>query len=168
MGLNETVEIIKDRIVEKLSYDLRFRTPYDGLRYQSQVQFLDENGDELSPSPTIQSAKAECDINNVIKKYDKTGLITHVQKSAAAYGDFSEINEYQESLNIVKNAQKSFSEIPAAIRSQFANNPGQFYEFVTDPKNNERLVEMGLATAPIDYTKQPAETAAEAPETASD
>ena len=37
------------------------------------------------PSLTKQSFTKECDINNIMKKYQKTGAIDHVNKHEASY-----------------------------------------------------------------------------------
>lgn len=116
----------------------------ENARLRVSTSFLDENGDPL-PSRTKQQFKAECDINNVIKKYDSTGLITHVNKTMARFGDYTEVNEYQESLNIVIAAQEAFSALPSALRKRFGNDPGLYVEFVTDPKNEAEMISLGMA-----------------------
>lgn len=133
----------------------KFRSAYDGKRYRSAISFLDDEGNP-SIGRTKQSHKDECDINVILRKYDKTGLITHVNTAAAQYGDFTEINEYQESLNLVINAQNAFDELPSSIRKKFGNDPGAFFEFVTDPANEAACVEMGLAhQRPLDPDPAP-------------
>ena len=99
-------------------------------------------------SLTQQSHASAADVRNIIKQYDRTGLIANVNKGIAQYGDYSEINEYAEALNMVREANESFATIPSHIREQFNNNAGLFFEFVTDPKNSEKMIEMGLKKAP--------------------
>lgn len=125
----------------------QFRSAYSA-RNRVTVCFKDEEGNPL-PTPTQQHMKAECEINNILGKYDKTGLITHVNRAVAQYGDYSEVNEYQESLNRVIAAQNAFMELPSAVRKRFANDPGAFFEFATDPSNHDEMVRMGLANAPV-------------------
>lgn len=86
-----------------------------------------------------------CSISTILKQYDRTGLITHVNRSVAAYGDYTEVNEYQEALNTTIRAQNAFDELPSAIRKRFDNDPGEFFEFATNPANIDELVELGLA-----------------------
>ena len=126
---------------------MKFRTAYDGERCRQTIDFFDEHG-EQAQGRTHQEFKDECDVNLIIPKYDRTGLLTHVNEAVAQYGDYSEVNEYQESMNLVLQAQQSFGEIPANIRAMFNNDPGIFFEFATDPKNREKMVELGLAEAP--------------------
>jgi phage internal scaffolding protein len=105
---------------------------------------FETTGDSL----TQQHKKDETDIRKIIEKYDRTGLIGHVQRGIAKYGDFSEINEYREALDIIANANATFAELPAAVREKFANDAGAFLEFATNPENLEEMQEMGLAPKP--------------------
>ena len=144
-----------------MSKIIKFKTPY-GDRTRSQFATTGE-------SLTQQSHAAAADVRNIIKQYDRTGLIANVNKGIAQYGDYSEINEYAEALNMVIEANDSFAELPSHIREQFNNNAGLFFEFATDPKNKKEMIEMGLAEAPIEnvlevHTKS--ETAPPAPQEA--
>jgi len=118
----------------------KFKTAYGDRTRQG----FETTGDSL----TQQSHAAAADVRNIIKQYDRTGLIANVNKGIAQYGDYSEINEYAEALNMVREANESFATIPSHIREQFNNNAGLFFEFVTDPKNSEEMIKMGLAKAP--------------------
>lgn len=123
-----------------MSKVIPFKKPYGD---RTRVSF-ETTGDSL----TQQSYAAAADVRNIIKQYDRTGLIANVNKGIAQYGDYSEINEYAEALNVVIRANESFAEIPSHIREQFDNNAGLFFEFATNPKNKEKMIEMGLAEAP--------------------
>ena len=105
-------------------------------------------------SLTQQHFAHEADVRNIIKQYDKTGLIANVQKGVARYGDYSEVNEYREALDLVNNANATFAELPAELREMFQNNAGKFLEFATNPENNEKMIELGLKEAPV-QEKQP-------------
>lgn len=108
---------------------------------------LNELG-EVEFGRTEQHHKDNCEIDNILRKYDKTGLITHVNRATAEYGDFTLVNEYQESLNTVINAENAFMELPAHVRKKFGNDAGAFFEYATDPANKDGMVELGLATPP--------------------
>lgn len=127
---------------------LQFATPYDGERRRVVSKPVGE-------SMTQQHFKEEVDVRNIIKKYDATGLIAHVQKGQAQYGDFSMKVGFKEALDMVNSAQDSFMELPAEVRREFNNDAGEFYTFVSDPKNSEQLIEMGLATAPSASAEHP-------------
>lgn len=119
---------------------VEFKTAY-GIKERVAIEFPEQG-------MTEQCHKKDCDITTILKRYDKTGLITHVNNAVAEYGDFTLINEYQESLNTVIKAQEAFEELPSAIRKKFANDPGNFLEFATDPANKDEMISLGLANAP--------------------
>lgn len=124
-----------------MSKVVKFKTAY-GDRVRSQFATTGE-------SLTQQSHAQAADVRNIIKQYDRTGLIANVNKGVAQYGDYSEINEYAEALNMVREANESFAQIPSHIREQFGNDAGVFFEFATDPKNKQKMIQMGLAEAPF-------------------
>lgn len=101
---------------------------------------------ELEPSLTQQQFAAECNINNIVENHQKTGLLTHVNKSTPHWGDLGDGVDYQTALNHLLLAEESFMSLDAKIRAQFENDPAQFLDFVSDPANAEKMVEMGLAT----------------------
>lgn len=143
------------------------RHPYKTLRFPFPISFIDEETGEPMESVTQQQFKKQCDINHILKQYDKTGLITHVNEAKAFYGDYTEVNEYQESLNLVIRAQDNFMSLPSKIRNKFHNNPGEYLEFVSNPENQEEMYELGLAIRPmperpmqVEVVNQPAATAA--------
>ena len=100
-------------------------------------------------SLTQQHFAHEADVRNIIKQYDKTGLIANVQKGVARYGDYSEVNEYREALDLVNQANATFAELPAELREMFQNNAGTFLEFATNPENENKMIELGLKEAPV-------------------
>lgn len=100
----------------------------------------------VGPSMARQSAKDECDINLIMKRHEKTGIIEHLNVHGGDYGDFTDVpQDYQSALNQVLLADQMFSSLPARLRSRFQNNPGEFIAFVEDERNRQELVELGLA-----------------------
>jgi len=95
---------------------------------------------------TKQSMKDECDINLIMKKFEKTGILPDMIKENPQYGDFSEPIEYRESLEIVRHAKEQFENLSAKVRARFDNNPEAFLEFATNPENAKEMVDLGLAT----------------------
>jgi len=97
---------------------------------------------------TKQAMKAECDINNIMRKFEKSGIVDHLSKYDGRYGQFIGAPEYHEAMNQVAEAAEMFMEIPAKIRKRFNNDPAEFLEFVQNEDNRDELVSMGLARAP--------------------
>jgi len=96
---------------------------------------------------TKQSFRDECNINKIMAKFQRTGLINHYAKHAPQYMDIPAI-DYHDALNIVADAESMFEELPSTIRAQFENNPEKFLEFVQNPDNLDKMRELGLAKAP--------------------
>lgn len=99
------------------------------------------------PSLTKQNFKESCDVNYILKKYQKTGILPLADK-VPMWGDFSNVKSYQESMNIVMKAEAQFSALPSNIRKRFGNDPSQFLEFMDDDGNIEEAVELGLKSRP--------------------
>lgn len=97
-----------------------------------------------SKSPTKQSCKDECDINRIMAKYLKRGVVDHVAVHGGSYG-FASTATFQESMNIVLKAEAMFADLPAKMRERFGNDPGKFLDFCSDKKNLPELRELGLA-----------------------
>lgn len=109
------------------------------------------------PSRVKQSFARECDINNIMARYEKDGLISHVNRVEGRYGDFGGPPDYQEAMNKVVAAQDMFMSLPAKLRARFGNDPGEFLGFATDPKNVDEMIKMGLAVKREDPKPQKVE-----------
>ncbi len=97
------------------------------------------------PSLTKQSFAEESEINNILAKYTKTGVLEHVSQYGPKYEDASSFDEFHQAMNIVTNAQQMFADLPAQLRSRFENDPAQFLDFIGDPEGNaDEMREMGL------------------------
>ncbi len=108
-------------------------------------------------SLTHQSMAADCDINNIMKRFEKTGVIDHVREHGD-YGDFLEATDYHTSMLKVLEAQEMFAALPAAVRAKFENDPGQFLSFVHEPSNRREMAEMGLLDPEVAQEVLAAET----------
>ena len=96
---------------------------------------------------TKQSFAEESNINLIMKKYEKTGLLEHFNQYEGRYGDFINYADYHSSMNLIREADEAFMTIPASVRAKFNNDPAKFLEFAQDEKNIDELIEMGLARA---------------------
>jgi len=94
-------------------------------------------------TPTIQSAKDECDINTIVRRFGLTGQLPPAMV-APQYGDFTGISDYQSALNAVIAAEESFMQMPADVRNRFENDAGRFLAFCYDEKNAAEMEKMNL------------------------
>ncbi len=100
----------------------------------------------VGKSMTKQSLADESNINKIMERYTKTGIIDHVATYGATYADMPDLADFHAAMNLVTEAQQMFDELPAEVRSDFRNDPAEFLDFVTNPLNEEAMIEMGLAT----------------------
>lgn len=92
---------------------------------------------------TEQSHKEQCDLNNIMKKYDKTGLITHVSKIEAKFGDMTGL-DFKSMSDKIANARSMFEELPSKIRKRFNNSPEELLTFMDNSENREEAIQLGL------------------------
>lgn len=115
-------------------------------------------GDEMI---TKQAHKDECDIHKILKQYQRTGIITHVQNARPTYADLPSNLDFQQALNTVLEAESAFGALPAKVRAHFNNDPAAFLAAFYDPKQEATLREFGF----LNPAPEPAPTAPTAPPT---
>lgn len=97
---------------------------------------------------TQQHFKEAVDINNILAKYRKTGIVEHVKQAKERYGDFTELGEYAVHLDKVAKAQQAFEMLPAELRNQFNNSIPGFFEYIQKPENKDQCIKWGIFDAP--------------------
>lgn len=97
---------------------------------------------------TKQEFAPECDINTIMARYAKTGTVP-TYGGTMFYGDFVDLPSFQEAHEIIRVANEAFAALPATVRREFDNDPGEFVRFAEDPANLGKLREWGLAR-PLD------------------
>lgn len=112
-------------------------------------------------SLTKQVFKDECDVNRIMKRFEKTGLVEHLNRHQGDYGDFVNAPDYHSALNAVRLADDMFMSLPAKLRQRFSNDPAEFLAFVDDPENADELIDLGLAKARAQGRSSEASTVAE-------
>lgn len=100
------------------------------------------------PSKTDQSFSEEVNVNNIMAKYIKTGQIKHLAKNVGLYADVSEIPDLAEALDQVTKAQYAFDALPSNLRTRFQNSPVEMVNFLSDNKNYDEAVSLGLIVKP--------------------
>lgn len=118
---------------------------------KERVQLVNEED-----SLTKQSFQNECNINSIMKKWERSGVLPHSRSSQPCYGDFSNVTDFQSALNAVSDAQDVFMQLPAQLRARFDNDPACFLDFVDNPSNMEEMISLGLAERKREEITEPA------------
>nr|QJB20699.1 MAG: internal scaffolding protein [Microvirus sp.] len=125
---------------------LKFKTLYSP--HEPRKFAVTTTGESL----TQQQFKEECDVNNILSKYRRTGMVSHLAKHQGNFGDFSSVEDYQNTLDKLMTAQRSFESLPSELRSKFENDPAKLIAFLDDKQNDEEAIKLGLK---IEIKKEP-------------
>jgi len=117
------------------------RTPYnydvDQVSNETGLRCLDD-------SLTQQQFKDESDINTIVDRFLKSGVLP-TAASMPQYVDYEGVFDFQSAMNVVKAADDNFMRLDAKVRARFNNSPQAFLEFFANPDNAEEAVRLGLA-----------------------
>ena len=98
------------------------------------------------PSLTRQEFAKECDINEIMRRYAKTGVISHTSPRAPQYLDLGDgVPDLITAMNTLIAGEQAFMSLPAVVRRDFDNDPKAFVAFAAEAKNLPKLREWGLA-----------------------
>lgn len=97
-----------------------------------------------SPSKTDQSWKKDTDVNEIMRKFQKTGQITHLSTIQERYGDVSDVPDLDVAMQQIEDAQSAFMAMPSALRKKFNNDPADMINWLQDPRNDEEAITLGL------------------------
>lgn len=100
-----------------------------------------------------------CQTDTIIRKYNMMGVNPFISAGGSQYLDTTQIPSFVAAQNAQIKVKEYFEGLPADIRLEFNNDPMQFAEVVSDPRNADYLREIGvLAPLPAEQEgeKQPA------------
>lgn len=105
----------------------------------------DETAIETGAHGADQSFKDDCDINVILKRFG-IGYEIPAGVRMPQPGDFVGISDFHTAMNQLRETQENFNALPANIRAEFNNDPGQFFAAALDEKNRDRFAELGMLT----------------------
>lgn len=94
-----------------------------------------------------QQFKDECDINNILRRYEDTGSWTgdlRIPTRQPLSGDFTDIPDLMTAQAMLIEGREAFDALPARLRKRFDNNPIDLLQFLSDPANRDECIELGL------------------------
>ena len=98
----------------------------------------------LDDSLTQQQFKEEADINTIVDRFMKSGVLP-TPAVMPQYIDFEGVFDYQTAMNVIRQADEQFMRMDAKIRARFNNSPQEFLQFFADPDNAAEAIRLGLA-----------------------
>lgn len=93
-----------------------------------------------------QSAKNSTDINLIVKRAQNNGGVLPAATKVAHYLDTSDMPDLIQTFDIVNNAKELFSQLPASVKKLMNHDPANLVSVLSDPNNEELLIEEGLLT----------------------
>lgn len=92
---------------------------------------------------TEQAHKDQCDINQILRDYARTGFMKHAKENEGRYDDVSAV-DFQKAQITVANVKSMFEGLPSQIRKEFDHDPSRFLNYVQDPSNALQLQQRGI------------------------
>lgn len=103
------------------------------------------------PSLTSQEFKEECNINVLLKKYAVQAKLLGMplsevipQPTAENFGDFTNVEDFQQSMNRISQVKGLFDSLPSDIRQRCGNDPANFLRMCQDSNNFKEFAERGI------------------------
>lgn len=91
----------------------------------------------------------DCDINNIVSGM---AMPTEYRQPISDEVKFLTPDMYEKALYAKASAENAFMELPSDVRSFFNNNPKNMLEFISNPANQQKCIELGLMTINEDKT----------------
>lgn len=97
------------------------------------------------PTRTQQHFADEVDINQIVARALKTGDVSiFTPRERGEYFDCSDYEDYQSSLDYIAGIEDDFRSLPSNVRKEFGHDPHKYVQFMTDPANLSKAIELGL------------------------
>lgn len=98
-------------------------------------------------SRTKQSEKRGADINLIVARYKKTGLLVSDLEMAsrkAVFGNFENAADFHGTMSRVAMVEQAFEQLPSGLRKRFDHDAGKYLDWICDPKNTVEAIKLGL------------------------
>lgn len=99
---------------------------------------------------TVQSDKNQANINSIVRRIEKGGMLHNLNSGTPFYGDVSEYAGLQDAIIKVQNANEMFMDMSPEIRKRFNNNPVELVDFLRDEKNTQEAIDLGMVIKPVE------------------
>lgn len=122
----------------------------EGLAAPSAGVVFDPATNPKAVSRAKQSFGREVDINQIMARYNKDGILPSPSGRKAFYADVSDVADLQTTLDRFNEAQEQFASLPAIIRKRFGNDPKQLLDYLANLSQDQiqEAVSLGLINPP--------------------
>lgn len=108
------------------------------------------------PSKTLQSDADKADIQKIMRRFEEGGgLEAALNATELRFADVSELGDYQDVLQVAKEAEYEFGKMPAKVREIFDNDVGVWLDTAHDEDKRAALMEAGYLEAPKPVAVEP-------------
>ena len=114
----------------------RDNVDYDSFRKSKDKKLVEQ---EIR---TKQAFKDASDINKILARAQKGDTISHLAKYGAVYGDFTDVDDLLTAHEKLARGTEIFNDLPSEVRREFGQDPAEFFRFVNDPANADRLADV--------------------------
>ena len=97
------------------------------------------------PDGALQAPAEDLDLNVLMERMGVTNQrIPTVPINPNLTMDVRDIPDLQGILDLSREAEKSFSNLPIALKERFNQNPAELWRYVNNPDNHEEAVRLGI------------------------
>ena len=101
-------------------------------------------------SMTEQAHARSCDINTIMSRYEKTGVLEHIKDYEPQFGDVSDL-DFKRAMDTVAQVKSEFQDLPAWVRDHYNQDEGKYLEAVS---TEDGVAELRALTPPSQaYTR---------------
>lgn len=113
-----------------------------------------ETGIAIDPDESVvqQQFAEEVDINTIVRRFGLTGELPNGINMPVS-GDFTGVTDFHTAMNLIRQSEAAFAELPGEVREKFGNDPARVISFLDDEKNREEAIRLGLVAKPVEKTR---------------
>lgn len=143
---------VKDEVtgVVQVLIEPAIKTPANfDARFYPGADFTPANADDPDDpcvSRTDPQYELESDPNTIVARFLKTGDLNELiqNRRETITGDFSMVHDYFSAMCLVREVELAFGAFPYKTREMFDHDPQKMLDFIADPKNEEKCIELKL------------------------
>lgn len=83
---------------------------------------------------TDESFASSCDVNNIIRHYEITGVDPHQDRKNNQHFGYATVVSYQDAMRQVSEIKSAFAWLPARERAKYKNDPSTWLQHSLEPE----------------------------------